>query len=88
MFKYSDNRKSSLPGQPQNKVVVEIRHVTYRHEDGRVSHGSEIVREVALSPDSSQPPVAVVEHKTVLVQKSKAKKKKVSKVSESKEDSE
>lgn len=49
MFVCGNCLKITAPGQPMTRTVVEVREVEYRNE-GRVSRGTEIVREVGVGP--------------------------------------
>lgn len=52
MFKCDVTGKTTQPGEPLTRVVVERRERVYRDEDGRiVGQGWEIVRELNVSPE-------------------------------------
>lgn len=48
MFICAACNKNSISGEKPVKVVLERREKTYKNEDGKISHGHEIVREVLM----------------------------------------
>lgn len=72
MFRYADTKELSKLGESQQKVVVEVRKVTYLNdspnpevEDPVVSYGYETVKEMVVRNNSTFSTPVTVQEKTV-----------------------